>query len=64
MKKEWKEEVLSEIRIELEAKERLGEEPKDIAELERLTIAMSQKAGKKAFESWMQARAQGTIFSP
>ncbi|MCA9840332.1 MAG: hypothetical protein KC422_25700 [Trueperaceae bacterium] len=64
MKKEWKEEVLSEIRIELEAMERLGEEPKDIAELERLTIAMSQKAGKKAFESWMQARAQGTIFSP
>ena len=64
MKKDWKEEVLSEIRIELEAMERLGEEPKDIAELERLTIAMSQKAGKKAFESWMQARAQGTIFSP
>ena len=43
---------------------KVGEEPKDIAELERLTIAMSQKAGKKAFESWMQARAQGTIFSP
>lgn len=44
--------------------EGLGKEPKDIAELERLTLEMSQRAGKKAFEKWMQSRAEASTFSP
>lgn len=64
MKSDWKEEVLEEIRQELEAMEKAGETPKDISELEQLTIQMSQKAGKKAFESWMKDRAKKASFFP
>ena len=64
MKKDWKEEVLAEVRQELEAMEAAGEEPKDITELEQLTIRMSQKTGKKAFEAWMKSRAEKASFSP
>ena len=64
MKSDWKEEVLEEIRQELEAMEKAGERPKDIAELEQLTLQMSQKAGKKAFEAWMTSRAKKASFSP
>lgn len=64
MKSDWKEDVLEEIRQELEAMEAAGEAPKDISELEALTIALSQKTGRKVFESWMKARAQRATFSP
>jgi len=64
MENDWKEEVLAEIRGELEAMEASGEEPRDISELEKLTIKMSQKAGKKAFEAWTNARAKKASFSP
>ena len=64
MKSDWKEEVLEEIRQELEAMEAAGETPRDISELEQLSIQMSQKAGRKAFESWMKDRAKRASFSP
>lgn len=64
MDKDWKEIVLEELREELEAMEAAGEEPKDVSELEDLTIAMSQKAGKRAFEEWMKARAKKAHFPP
>jgi len=44
--------------------EKAGEGPKAIFELEQLTIKMSQKAGKKAFEAWMTSRAKQRSFSP
>lgn len=64
MKKDWKENILDELRAELEAMEAAGEAPKDISELEQLTIAMSQKVGKRAFEAWMKDRAKQATFSP
>jgi len=64
MSKDWKEDVLAEVKAELEAMEAAGEEPKDVAELEQLTIKMTQKIGKKAFESWLAARAKRATFSP
>ena len=64
MKSDWKEDVLAEVRAELEATEAAGEEPKDISELEQLTIKMSQKVGKRAFEAWIEARAKKAHFSP
>lgn len=64
MKRDWKEDVLAEVRAELEAMEAAGKEPKDIAELEQLTIDMTQNIGRKTFESWMKARAKSAIFSP
>lgn len=64
MKRDWKEKVLAEIRAELEVMEASGEVPKDISELEALTIEMSQKTGKRVFESWMKDRAEKATFSP
>ena len=64
MKNDWKEEVLAEVKAELEAMEAAGEEPKDISELEQLTLLMSRKVGKKAFAAWMKARAKQASFSP
>jgi hypothetical protein len=62
MNRDWKEDVLAEIREDLAAMEAAGKGAKDIAELEALTIEMSQKTGKRVFESWMKARAQRAIF--
>lgn len=64
MKKDWKEEVLEEIRQALETMEAAGEAPQDMSELAQLTIAMSQKAGQRAFEAWMRFRAEKASFSP
>jgi len=64
MKGNWKEEIIAEIRLELDALEKAGEEPKDVAELERLTIKMSQKVGARTWEKWMAARAKSSSFSP
>ena len=44
--------------------ETAGKAPKDIAELEQITINMTRKLGKKVIESWTVARAQDTTFSP
>ena len=62
MKSDWKEQVMDEMRKELEALEAAGKAPKDISELETLTIAMNQKMGKRTFEAWMQARAKEAHF--
>ena len=64
MSQDWKEKVLAELSAELDAMETAGKAPKDIAELEQITINMTRKLGKKVIESWTVARAQGTTFSP
>ena len=64
MSQDWKEKVLAELSAELDAMETAGKAPKDIAELEQITIDMTQKLGKKVIESWTVARAQDTTFSP
>jgi hypothetical protein len=64
MSQDWKEKVLAELSAELEAMETAGKAPKDIAELEQITINMTRKLGKKVIESWTVARAQDTTFSP
>jgi len=64
MSQDWKEKVLAELSAELDAMETAGKAPKDIAELEQITINMTRKLGKKVIESWTAARAQGTTFSP
>lgn len=64
MSKDWKDVVLAEVKEELEALEANGEVPKDVGELEALTIMMSQKVGKRTWEEWMKARAKKAHFSP
>lgn len=64
MSQDWKEKVLAELSAELDTMENAGKAPKDIAELEQITIDMTQKLGKKVIESWTVARAQDTTFSP
>ena len=64
MSQDWKEKVLAELSAELDAMETAGKAPKDIAELEQITINMTRKLGKKVIESWTVARAQDTTFSP
>lgn len=64
MSQDWKEKVLAELSAELDTMETAGKAPKDIAELEQITIDMTQKLGKKVIESWTVARAQDTTFSP
>ncbi len=56
--------VLAEVKEELEALEANGEVPKDVGELEALTIMMSQKVGKRTWEEWMKARAKKAHVSP
>jgi len=64
MKKDWKEEVLADVKAELEAMEAAGEAPKDVAELEAITLGFSQRISQQAWEKWMQARAEKASFSP
>lgn len=64
MKQDWKETVLSEVKRELETLEAQGKAPKDIAELESLTIKMSQKVGQRTWEEWMKSRAKEAHFPP
>jgi hypothetical protein len=64
MKSDWKKDILAEIAADLEALEREGKAPKDIAELEQITIKMVDKTGKLVFERWMEDRAKKAHFSP
>ena len=64
MKRDWKDVILAEVKEELAALEASGEAPKDVSELETLTITMSQKVGQRTWEEWMKARAKKAHFSP
>ena len=64
MKKDWKDEVLAEVKAELEALEAAGKAPKDVSELEAMTIDFSQRLGRETWEKWMQARAEEASFFP
>lgn len=64
MNQDWKDVVLAEVKEALAELEAEGQEPKDVSELEALTIAMSQKVGKRTWEEWMKARAKQAHFFP
>lgn len=55
---------MAEVKAELEALEAAGEAPKDVAELEVMTIEFSQSVGRRTWEKWMQARAEKASFFP
>lgn len=64
MEQDWKERVLAEVRDELERMEAEGRAPRDVAELELMTIQFTQHMGKRTWEQWMKARAEEAHFSP
>ena len=59
MDKKWKEDIIAQVKQELEDLETRGEEGKDIVELETLMMRFSTKFTQEIWEEWMKERAEG-----
>ncbi len=63
MDKKWKENIIAQVKQELEDLETRGKEAKDIVELEALMMKFSTKFTQEIWEEWMKERAEGKKFS-
>ena len=63
MNKKWKENIIAEVKQELEDLETKGKEAKDIVDLEALMMRFSTKFTQEIWEEWMKERAEGKKIS-
>ncbi len=61
MSKEWKEEIITQVKQCLNELEKEGQKPKDIAELEAMVMNFTEGVGSLTWEKLVEGRAKEKI---
>ncbi len=61
MSKEWKEEIITQVKQRLNELEKEGQKPKDVAELEAMVMNFTKGVGSVTWEKLVEGRAKEKI---